>query len=144
MTDKRTDSRIEETLTFRLLVAVNRMVQPFHEEFGKPLDLSLPEWRCMMALAAHPATSGEDIAHLMAMDKMAVSRSLRRMETKGRVRREPDPANARRNRWELTEAGWAIFDLIMPAALARDRRAFAGIPKEEKERLMALLSELEL
>jgi len=139
----RADSRIKETLTFRLLVAVNRIVQPFQERFGKPNDLTLPEWRCMMALAAHPRSSGEDVTRRMSMDKMAVSRSLRRLEQHGRVRREQDPANARRNLWELTEAGWDLFDTILPGALERDRKAFAAIPEDEKARLMALLRDLE-
>ncbi len=144
MNEKRTDKRIEETLTFRLLVAVNRIVQPFQDNFGKPHDLTLPEWRCMMALAAHPGSSGEAVAQRMAMDKMAVSRSLRRLETLGRVARQPDPTNARRNSWEMTMDGWALFDLILPAALERDRRAFKDLPKEEKNRLIAILKDLEV
>lgn len=140
----RRDTRIEETLTFRLLVAVNRMVQPFQENFGKPHDLSLPEWRCMMALAARPGSSGEEVAQHMAMDKMAVSRSLRRLEQHGRARRATDPANARRNSWEMTADGWALFDQIMPAALDRDRRAFGDMAAEEKDRFMQVLRDLEV
>lgn len=143
MSKPRVDKRIEETLTFCLLIAVNRIVQPFQESFGKPHDLTLPEWRCMMALASHPGSSGEEVAQRMAMDKMAVSRSLRRLEQSARVNREPDPANARRNSWELTPQGWEVFDEILPAALERDRRAFAAMPKHEKARMMALLRELE-
>lgn len=141
---QRSDKRIEETLTFRLLVAVNRIVQPFQENFGKPHDLSLPEWRCMMALAAHPGSSGEEVARHMAMDKMAVSRSLRRLEKKRRVDRQADPTNARRNSWEMTDDGWALFDLILPAALERDRHAFEDIPAKEKDRLMSILRDFEV
>lgn len=144
MNGPRRDRRVEDTLTFRLLVAVNRIVQPFHDSYGKEHDLTLPEWRCMMALAARPGSSGEDVARHMAMDKMMVSRSLRRLEQNDRVRRQPDPANARRNAWEMTDAGWALFDTILPAALERDRKAFADIPAQEKARLIQILRDFEL
>lgn len=121
-----------------------RPIEPFQETFGKPHDLTLPEWRCMMALVTNPGASGEEVAQRMAMDKKAVSRSLRRLERHNRARRESDPANARRNAWQLTEAGWALFDRILPAALERDRINFAEVPADEKARLIRLLRDLEI
>ncbi len=144
MTEPRRDARVEETLTFRLLVAVNRIVQPFQDAYGKTFDLTLPEWRCMMALASKPGSSGEDIARHMAMDKMMVSRSLRRLEKNGRLIRTQDPANARRNAWEMSEAGWDIFDTILPSALDRDRKAFEHLPEDTKANLIQILRDFEV
>lgn len=135
----RRDARIEQTLTFRILVAANRIAQPFAERHGRALDLSLPDWRCVMALASAPGSSGEAVARRMAMDKMAVSRSLRRLEKVGRVTSEPDPAHPKRRHWELTDAGWSVVDAVLPDALARDEAAFGGVPAVDRASLFELL-----
>jgi DNA-binding MarR family transcriptional regulator len=142
--EPRRDRRIEQTLTFQLLVAVNRIVQPFQERYGSRFDITLPEWRCMMALSTEPDSSGEDVARKMSMDKMGVSRSLRRLEKHGRVERRTDEGNRKRNMWRLTDAGWALFDTIMPEALARDRQAFARLDEAERQRMIRVLAEFQL
>jgi DNA-binding MarR family transcriptional regulator len=136
----RRDPRIADTLTFRVLVAANRIAQPFAERVGARFDLTLPEWRCMMALAAEPGRSGEDVARMMSMDKMSVSRSLRRLAKSGRAEAQPDPANAKRNQWQLTAAGWEVFDAIVPSALARDEAAFARLDPEARRLVHEVLS----
>lgn len=138
--DPRSDRRILHTLTFQLLVAVNHITRPFPDLFGQRLDLKLAEWRCLMALAAEPESSGEDVSRLMGMDKMTVSRSLRRQEQLGRVEKSADPTNRRRNRWVLTEAGWAVFDAIMPSALSRDRAAFGDLDDTDRAVIERVLS----
>lgn len=135
----RRDLRIADTLTFRVLVAANRIAQPFAERIGQRFDLTLPEWRCMMALAAEPEVSGEDIARGMCMDKMGVSRALRRLHKAGRVEVEPDPVNSKRNQWCLSDAGWEIFDQIMPQALARDEVVFSSLEREKRELIFDVL-----
>ena len=139
---ERRDDRIDQTLTFRLLVAANRIAQPFADRHGRALGLSLPDWRCVMALASAPGASGEAVARRMAMDKMAVSRSLRRLEAAGRVRAEADPGHARRRLWHLTDAGWAVVDAILPEALARDAAAFGDGPALDRAQLFRLLDAL--
>ncbi len=139
----RTDERIADTLTFRILIAANRIAQPFAERVGQKHDLTLPEWRCMMALATEPAISGEDIARKMGMDKMGVSRSLRRLAKAGRVQATPDPANSKRNQWRITQDGWTLFDLIVPEALARDDAAFANLDAPSRALVMEVLAALD-
>ena len=142
MTDAspRSDPRITQALSFQLLVAVNRLTRPFPEAIGRPNDLALPDWRCMMALAAWPDSSGEDVARAMGMDRMSVSRSLRSLERRGRAARQPDPANRKRQRWRMTDAGWDLFDRLLPEALARDAQAFGGLSAEERRHLADALS----
>ncbi len=138
----RRDPRIDQTLTFRILVAANRLSQPFHERFGRALDLGLPDWRCLMALAAAPDSSGEAVARRMAMDKMAVSRSLRKLDAAGRVTAQADPNHARRRRWRLTEAGWAVVDAVMPEAMARDEAAFGDLSHDDRAAMLRVLDAL--
>lgn len=138
----RCDERIVKTLTFQLLVAVNRIIKPFAERYGRRFDLGLPEWRCMMALAAWPDSSGEDVARRMGMEKMTVSRALRRLQRFGRAHAQADPRNRKRNQWRLTDDGWEIVDIILPDALARDSQAFRAVSAEQRAMITGVLASL--
>ncbi|MEM9011232.1 MAG: MarR family winged helix-turn-helix transcriptional regulator [Pseudomonadota bacterium] len=130
---ERRDSAILETLTFRLIVLMNLMTRPFAETHGALHGLSLSEWRCLMWLAGVPGVSGEDTASGTGMDRMSVSRALRALEGRGLLERRADPRNRRRSEWRLTAAGWAIYEAIAPAALARDQDLTAGLSAEERD-----------
>lgn len=136
----RSDPRIARTLTFAMLTAMNRTAREFAGRFGAAHDLALPEWRCLMALAAQPDASGEEVARLMGMDKMAVSRALRRLEDRGRVAASADPAHRRRRLWQMTPDGWAVYDAIVPAALERDAAAFGDLGPAERAQVAAALA----
>lgn len=138
----RSDPRIVGTLTFRILTAANFIAKPFQEEYSKRFKLGLAEWRCMMACATTPDSSGEDIARLMGMDRMTVSRSLRSLERAGRALRRADPANRKRYQWRLTDEGWAVFDAIIPHALSRAENLFAGISDSERAAINRVLDRM--
>lgn len=140
---ERRDERIAGTVSFRLLTAVNRMTRPFHADYGKRFGITLTEWRCLMALAIAPGASGQDVAALMGMDRMTVSRTLRRLEAAGRVARRPDPSRPRRGEWRLASSGWEVVDAIMPEALARDAALFGGAAPADLAALDRLLGRLE-
>ena len=139
MSAERREPAIADTLSFRLLVAANRVGQPFAAQFGRRLGITLTQWRCIMALAVEPGTSGEAVARRMGLDKMTVSRALARLRRLGHAKRE-GPAN--RLSWRLTPSGWAIVDEIMPAAMARDRAALDGVGEAERAVLAAVLDRI--
>jgi DNA-binding MarR family transcriptional regulator len=119
-----------ETLTFRLIVLVNELVRPFNAGEGARLGITLSEWRCILWIAAHPGASGEETADGTAMDRMTVSRSLRRLEAGGLASRTPDPADRKRSQWRLTEAGAAVYAALTPRAFARDALIAEGADPE--------------
>jgi DNA-binding MarR family transcriptional regulator len=140
---ERRDGRLAGTVSFRLLTAVNRMTRPFHRQFGRRFGVTLTEWRCLMALAIAPDVSGQDVAAVMGMDRMTVSRTLRRLEAAGRAVRRSDPSRPRRGEWRLTPSGWEVVDAIMPEALARDAALFGGADPADLAALGRLLARLE-
>lgn len=138
----RRDSRIVDTLVFKLIVAMNGTVKPFAERYGRRFKITVTEWRVLATIASEPDRSGEDIARTLCMERMTVSRAVRRLENGGNVARRSDPTNKKRNLWRLTAAGWKIFDEIVPDAQQRQRRLLAEFSKTEKERLAQLLDKV--
>ena len=138
--EPRRDDRVCDTLTFRILVAANRIARPFPERIGERHDLTLPEWRAMMVLAGQPDASGEDIAQTLATDRMSVSRALRRLHSAGRVERRPAPG--RRNAWRLSAAGWCVFDMVAPLALERDLALLGGLSETDRSTIRDILERM--
>lgn len=139
MSGERREPAIADTLTFRLLVAANRLGQPFAQQFGHRLGITLTQWRCIMALAVEPGASGEAVARRMGLEKMTVSRALRRLDRLAYA--EPSgPGN--RRAWRLTASGWRIVDEIMPVALERDRAALAGVGEAERAAVATVLERI--
>lgn len=133
----RRDTAVRDALVARLIVALNLLVKPFMKNYAHLI--SLPEWRCMSGLAAYPLASGEDMAQWLGVDKMSISRQLRSLERRGFASREPDPDNRRRLQWQLTPAGWEIYDQIAPAGLERDRQFLSVFSPAEAAQLRQML-----
>ena len=131
-----------ETLSFRLLIASNSITRPFKAAMGDAHDLQLADWRSMMALAIEPGLSGEDIANLLAMDKMTVSRALRRLEAQGRAKRSVSRTDKRRHEWTMTAKGWRIYDKIREAAMARDAMIFEGTSATERATIRRVMDRI--
>lgn len=138
----RRDGRIVDTLVFKLIVAMNGTVKPFAERYGRRFNITVTEWRVLATIAAAPDSSGEDLARTLRMERMTVSRAVRRLEKGGNVVRSSDPNNKKRNLWQLTTAGWSIFDEIVPDAQRRQRRMLAEFTKTEKANLEQLLDKV--
>jgi len=131
----RSDTSISDTLVFRLIVTMNLLSGQFAETHGATHGLSLAEWRCLICLATFPGVSGADTAYTIGMDTMSVSRNLGALELKGYANRTPDPKNKKRWQWCLTDAGWMVYDKIVPNALESDRQIWQIFSEDDQVRL---------
>jgi DNA-binding MarR family transcriptional regulator len=105
-------------------------------------DLSPPEWRVVLTLAQRPGVSANEITALWAMEKMAVSRAVRRLERAGRIRRQVDGADRRRYVLILTPAGRQLYRRILPMANDRYREITGVLTRAELATLRKALAKL--
>lgn len=132
----------DRALIYRLLRLVNLLSRPFQERFGTRYDLSLTEWRVMMALAARPGTTATEISDWSGLHVMNVSRSVARLVRQGRVLRAVDPADRRRSLLRLSRRGQALFALIAPSAQAREDMVRAVLSDSEAAALRTMIDRL--
>lgn len=132
----------EDALVYRLLRLVNLLAKPFQERFGTRYDLTLAEWRVMMALAARPGITVTEIADWSGLHVMNVSRSVARLVRKGRVLREVDPADRRRALLRLSRRGTALFEIIAPSAQAREDMVRTVLSAREAKSLRVTIDRL--
>lgn len=133
---------VDHSLFFKLVRLVNLTARPFVEQLSRPHRLTLNEWRAMVVLASHPGVAAREIAGHTGLDKMSVSRAVAGLEREGRIRREPDPADARRTRLWLSDAGQALYLEIGESGAQREQQLFAGTSAAEQAQMHAIVDRL--
>lgn len=123
-------------------VLSSRISRAFDARLAAHFDLSPPEWRVLLTLVQRPRVSANEIAALWAMEKMAVSRAVRRLERLGRVRRRIDRADRRRHALILTPEGRRLYRRILPMANERYREITAVLSRAERATLRRSLAKL--
>ncbi len=92
----------------------SRVGRAFHNEIEARYDLSLPEWRVMITIIQYPQSSAIAITERWAMEKMAVSRAIRRLERMGRIKRTRNKRDRRSFVLSLTPKGKRLFERVVP------------------------------
>ena len=132
----------ERSPYYQIWVLINLTARPFAALFGNRFHLNLTEWRVLLTIADRPGTSAQELSDYTGLDKMTVSRVVRRLEAQGRLVREDSEIDRRRRHLELTEDGWSVYDEIARAAVQREKQIYAGLSPDELVTLRALLSKL--
>jgi len=123
-------------------VLANLIGQGFSGFLEGEYGLTVAEWRVMLTLGRYPGQTAAEITVRWAMDKMAISRALQRLEAAGHIRRERNPDDRRSYRLSLTEQGRALHDEILPGATARYREFMSCLSEKEIAELRQALRKL--
>ncbi|MBU6246788.1 MAG: MarR family winged helix-turn-helix transcriptional regulator [Xanthomonadaceae bacterium] len=134
---------LEHFLPYRLSILSNTISQGIADDYQRLYDLSMTEWRVMAVLARFEGLSAREVADRTAMDKVAVSRALARLVEAGRVSRHMADNDKRRSVLDLTEAGWAIHDVVAPMARAREQALLDKLDEDERRWLVRILDKLQ-
>jgi DNA-binding MarR family transcriptional regulator len=132
----------EDSPYYQIWVLTNLTGKPFNTRFGERFDLNLTEWRVLLTLADKPYITAQVLADYTGLDKMSVSRVVRKLEAQGRLVRENSEADRRSFHLQLTEAGWAVYEEIAAAAIVREADIYAGLSPSELKTLHKLLGKL--
>lgn len=135
--------KLEEFLPYRLSVLSNQVSQGIARTYSERFGLSVTEWRVIAILGRFPAIPASQIVERSAMDKVAISRAVRRLLEAGLVLRESDHSDRRAKPLSLSDEGQAVHAAIAPAALDYERRLLAALTPAEREALNSLLDKLD-
>jgi DNA-binding MarR family transcriptional regulator len=127
---------------YQIWVLTNLTAKPFIVRFGERFDLNLTDWRIMLTLADKPGITAQGLADYTGLDKMSVSRVVRKLEAQDRLVRENSEADRRSFHLNLTDAGWAVYEEIAVAAIERETQVYAGLSAGEVKTLHELLGKL--
>lgn len=107
--------------------------------YGPRYGLSVQEWRTMAVLGSHQALSAGEIVARSSMDKVAVSRAIKRLRQAGLLKRDIDGDDRRRAVLRLTDQGAEVFGHLVPLVLELEERLLQGLSAEERATLLTLM-----
>ena len=131
-------------LTYRILVLSNTLGKGAARLYARRYGVPLAEWRLLAALMIAGPSSVNSLAAALGTDKGWISRTVTGLVNKELVKLSPDPDDARRFYIEPKAAGRALYNNILPAALARQRRLVSVLSSKEKSVLDELLMKLQV
>jgi DNA-binding MarR family transcriptional regulator len=130
-------------LPYRLSVLSNKISQAIADGYEEKFQLSLSEWRVMAILGGEPELSAGEVAERTAMDKVAVSRAVKKLLDTGRIARTFSPEDKRRSVLTLSESGEDIYQQIVPIALGYEQKVLENLSQDEQTQLYGLLDKLD-
>ena len=133
---------LDRFLPYRLSVLSNRISQAIAKLYQARFGFGITEWRVIAVLGRYPALSANTVAERTAMDKVAVSRAVAHLLERGLLTREMHGDDRRRSVLTLSEAGYTIYDEIVPLALGREQLALATLDPQEREQFERILEKL--
>ena len=123
--------RLEDFLPYRLVVVTDRVSRVFAGRFAEGLNLTLPEWRVLAAVAEHAVASPTAVAAYTAMDKVKVSRAAQSLIGKGLLRQGHDPRDGRGRLLRLTRKGSTTHSAAVPMARNVAESLFDGLTRAD-------------
>jgi DNA-binding MarR family transcriptional regulator len=133
---------LDRFLPYRLSVLTNRVSNAIARHYSERFDLSPPEWRVMAALGQASGLSAREVALRTEMDKVQVSRAVARLMRGKRVQKQTDTSDGRVTRLSLSARGRAIYNEIVPLALALEEQFLAALAPRERAALDRLIAKL--
>lgn len=135
-------TRLADFMPYRLSVTSNAVSTVIAGEYRSRFGLKIPDWRVMAVLGDIASGTQRELVAATKMDKVAVNRACKVLEHRGLIARSPNERDGRSHHLELTAAGRAMYEEIMPLAMDMERRIFAPLAGREKEQLRITLGKL--
>jgi DNA-binding MarR family transcriptional regulator len=142
MTDPE-NSRDDVALLVSLLRLSSVLNRPMRDGVADPEGLSLNELRVMMSVGGEGEVAGSELAELIGMQPMNVSRALAKLSQMGWVEQTPDASNRRRKPHRLSRKGIAAHRAMTPEVATVASFLFADMSDAECAALSALLQKLD-
>jgi DNA-binding MarR family transcriptional regulator len=134
--------KLEHFLPYRLSVLSNTVSSAIAAAYSARFALSIPQWRVLAVLAAHPGLSAAQLASRTAMDKVAVSRAVTSLLAAKRLRRTAASSDRRRSHLALTAAGRRVYAQVVPFALEYEAQLVRELKCDQHRQLDQLITAL--
>ncbi|MBI2517535.1 MAG: MarR family transcriptional regulator [Opitutae bacterium] len=123
-----------------LLADINRLARKEFDRRVRPLGLTRAQWLFLYYLGRQPDATQSDLAELMQMEKISVSRQAERLQRAGWIERRDHRADRRAYHLRLTPRAARVVAKLDDLAEALRADYLAGIPPSRAEALLRDLS----
>ena len=106
------------------------------------IDISAEQWGVLVQLWNRGSIAQDELAHIVCVDKSSLSRVLDVMERRGLVRRERDPADARRKILSATDQANTLREPCLKVATSALAEMLDGISGKELAACLTVLARI--
>ena len=107
-----------------------------------PASLTPMQWAALVTLVRGGRTTQNQLGRLTAMDPATVQGVVRRLRARSLIARAPDPSDRRATLLTATEAGIALVEATLPAALAISDATLSPLDAAERRTFLQLLQRM--
>lgn len=125
-----------------LLHDAARLIRRRFEQHTADMGLSSAQWRLLIHVLKEERVTQARLAERLEIEPISVSRLVDRMEQSGWVAREADPQDRRVRHIVATQAALDIKESLYQSASDVYAEALAGIPADERAKLLENLTTL--
>jgi DNA-binding MarR family transcriptional regulator len=135
---------LEEFLPYRLSLLSNTVSQGISTAYRRVHGLSVTEWRVVAILGRFPGLTATEVKRRTAMDKVAVSRAVKKLQEQALIERSPQADDRRRMPLKLTaDKGMRLFREVVPKAMDYEQQLLAALSPDELTRLRRMILKLQ-
>ncbi len=138
-----TQLKLDAFLPYRLSIASNRVSSAVATAYQALFGLKIPEWRLIAVIAEGQAMTQQALGVATQMDKVTVSRAAIALVDRGLVKRAANPYDQRSHLLSLSSEGQALYESVVPKALALEAAVFGGFTTDEIAQFAAMLTRIE-
>ena len=133
--------RLEDSLGFAIHRTDMRLKQ-MGAQLLRPYGLTPEQFGVLATLCSRDGMNQRELADHLVKDRPNITRMLDKLQRKGWVERQPDPADRRVHRLHATAEGHDLMAQLSPQVLALRQRMFSELSPEEQAALRDLLDRL--
>lgn len=138
------DFKLESFLPYRLSVLSNTVSDGVAAGYRQTYGLSVTEWRIIAVLGRFPGLTASDIVLRTAMDKVAVSRAVKKLQARSLIEVLEHRKDRRRRLLNLTAGrGHKLFREVVPRALVYESKLLEVLSAQDRKSLDDLLERLQ-
>ncbi|GAB5487915.1 MAG: MarR family transcriptional regulator [Parasphingorhabdus sp.] len=135
-------SKLDDFIPYQLSTASNAVSDLIAQEYKSRFGLKIPEWRVMAVLGDRGASTQRHLVEASLMDKVTVNRAVKALVDRKLLDRTPNDADGRSHHLKLSGTGTDLYEQIMPAAEAMEKKVMAVLSSEEITQLSKFLSKI--
>lgn len=125
-----------------LTIDAARLLRRRFDQETRHLDMTSAQLQILGRIIQNEGLNQAQLAGLLDMEPITVSRHVDRMEAAGFVERRPDPQDRRVRNLYLTERGRALLPAMRQIALKIFAEAQEGLGEEERTTLLSCLDRI--
>lgn len=125
---------------FLLLVDTARQIRSFVDHRARECGTTRAQWALLGKLYVQEGRTQAELAELLEIQPITLTRLIDRLDAQGLVERRPHPSDRRANLLFTTEAGRRAVEDLAPLALAITDEMLAGFTPEAVATLKASLN----